>query len=125
MPRKSRVCSFRKALPKSLKKCQPAAMFNGLAFSRPIRTDLKYLDALPVDAECKINVLTKMCRRSTHSATNFSHRLMSNSESVTVAASNGDSRRILRFIMRAAYVVNMLLLLETKNISDQVIRLIA
>jgi hypothetical protein len=34
-------------------------------------------------------------RRSINWATNFSHRLASNSESVTVAASNGDGREIL------------------------------
>jgi hypothetical protein len=40
-------------------------MFDGIAFARPMRTYLEYLDALPVYAECEINVFTETWRWST------------------------------------------------------------
>jgi hypothetical protein len=39
-------------------------MFEDPAFVHPIRTELKYLDALPTYAERKVNLSTNMRRRS-------------------------------------------------------------
>jgi hypothetical protein len=44
--------------------CLCDGMFNWLSRPSPMRTDFKYLDGLPVDAECKINVFTKTRRWS-------------------------------------------------------------